>query len=166
MCLNDEERWSTRPKYEWQDGKRIRMGEEIVPLFQLRSMAQTRACAKALRNVFAWVVVLAGYKPTPAEEMTGHEQPIEEIKRMEPPKAKEEVRPMVLKEESKITPQQAKAIFGIARSLGIEGDAEVGKVVADVLQVPELETVMILTKAQASEAIKGLQAMQKDEAAQ
>jgi len=32
-------------------------------------MAQTRACAKALRNVLAWVVVLAGYRPTPAEEM-------------------------------------------------------------------------------------------------
>jgi len=62
MCLNDEENWSTR------QGK-------PVPLFQLRSMAQTRACAKALRNVFAWVVVLAGYRPTPAEEMTGNEQP-------------------------------------------------------------------------------------------
>ena len=34
-------------------------------------MAQTRACAKALSNLFKWVVVLAGYKPTPAEEMTG-----------------------------------------------------------------------------------------------
>lgn len=30
----------------------------------------TRAAAKALRNRFAWVVVLAGYKPTPAEELT------------------------------------------------------------------------------------------------
>lgn len=37
--------------------------------FMLRSMAQTRAGAKALRNAFAWVAVLAGYKPTPAEEM-------------------------------------------------------------------------------------------------
>ena len=37
--------------------------------FMLRSMAQTRASAKALRNGFAWVAVLAGYKPTPAEEM-------------------------------------------------------------------------------------------------
>jgi hypothetical protein len=37
-------------------------------------MAQTRACAKALRNVFAWVVVLAGYAPTPAEDMTGTEE--------------------------------------------------------------------------------------------
>lgn len=39
------------------------------PLFQLRSMAQTRACAKALRNVLAFVPVLAGYEATPAEEM-------------------------------------------------------------------------------------------------
>ncbi|HDY68408.1 hypothetical protein LCGC14_2017610 [marine sediment metagenome] len=50
-CLRDEDNWKFKPE------------------FQLRSMAQTRAMAKALRNVFAWVVVLAGYKPTPAEEM-------------------------------------------------------------------------------------------------
>lgn len=55
MCLNDESKWSQKP------------------LFQLKSMAQTRACAKALRNVLAWVVVLAGYSGTPAEEMDGTE---------------------------------------------------------------------------------------------
>jgi hypothetical protein len=93
MCLNDEENWGMRPRYEWQDildaqGKKIwefnaekgknlpkrqkvLVGETPTPLFQLRSMAQTRACAKALSNLFKWVVVLAGYKPTPAEEMTG-----------------------------------------------------------------------------------------------
>jgi hypothetical protein len=74
MCLNDEDKWSTRAKYEWQEvgGKKtkVKVGDVPVPLFQLRSMAQTRACAKALRNVFSWVVVLAGYRPTPAEEMT------------------------------------------------------------------------------------------------
>jgi len=37
--------------------------------FMLRSMAQTRACSKALSNVLRWVVVLAGYEGTPAEEM-------------------------------------------------------------------------------------------------
>lgn len=58
MCMNDEENWSMR------NGR-------PVPMFQLRSMAQTRAMAKALRNVFAWVVVLAGFKATPAEEMEG-----------------------------------------------------------------------------------------------
>lgn len=59
MCLNDEEKWADSP------------------FFQLRSMAQTRACAKALRNVLAWVVVLAGYNATPAEEMDGVEVTVE-----------------------------------------------------------------------------------------
>ena len=69
MCLNDEDKWSKRTKYDYRDGKRVAVGEVAVPLFQLKSMAQTRACAKAFRNVLAWIVVLAGYKPTPAEEM-------------------------------------------------------------------------------------------------
>jgi len=73
-CMRDEEHWNTRPKYEWQgekgDRKRVQIGEEVVPWFQLASMAQTRAGAKAFRNRLAWVVVLAGYRPTPAEEMT------------------------------------------------------------------------------------------------
>lgn len=69
MCMNDEDRWSQRPKYKEVNGKRVQDGSEAVPLFQLRSMAQTRACAKALRNVLSWVVVLAGYRGTPAEEM-------------------------------------------------------------------------------------------------
>ncbi|MGH9505260.1 MAG: hypothetical protein ACRD20_20595 [Terriglobales bacterium] len=68
-CLDDEPNWNTRPVYDWQNGRRVKVGEEKVPLFQLRSMAQTRAQAKALRNLLSWVVVLAGYAPTPAEEM-------------------------------------------------------------------------------------------------
>ena len=71
MCCRDEEKWGSRAKYEWRDGQRVKVGEELVPEFQLRSMAQTRASAKALRNVLAWVVVMAGYKATPAEEMDG-----------------------------------------------------------------------------------------------
>lgn len=51
LCLNDEKNWKGKP------------------LFQLSSMAQTRAGAKALRQMFSWVVVLAGYRATPAEEM-------------------------------------------------------------------------------------------------
>lgn len=86
MCLNDEERWSSRPKYEYRDGQRVKVGETPVPLFQLRSMAQTRACAKVLRNVLSWVVVLAGFKPTPAEEMTGAEGSREPVRK---PEAKE-----------------------------------------------------------------------------
>jgi len=43
-------------------------------LWQIRSMAQTRGCGKALRNVLSWIVVLAGYEPTPAEEMEQTEE--------------------------------------------------------------------------------------------
>jgi len=39
------------------------------PAFQLASMAQTRACSKALRLCLGWVAVVAGYSATPAEEM-------------------------------------------------------------------------------------------------
>ena len=105
MCLNDEDKWSKRTKYEWmyvcKDGskqvedpgsegivwednpfkpgskrpkkEKVANGEVSVPLFQLRSMAQTRAQAKALRNVLSWIFVLAGFKPNIAEEMTGDE---------------------------------------------------------------------------------------------
>ena len=53
MCLNDEPRWKNKP------------------LYQLRSMAQTRAGSKALRMAFGWVAEMAGYRSTPAEEMNG-----------------------------------------------------------------------------------------------
>ncbi len=61
--------WETRNGKNFPKKDRIKVGEELVPEFQLRSMAQTRAGSKALRNVLAWVAVLAGYKPTPAEEI-------------------------------------------------------------------------------------------------
>ena len=90
MCLDDEANWGAVPVYEWQDeldkdGKKIwidgpngkkrpkankvQTGTTPKPQFQLRSMAQTRACAKALRQVLSWVVVLGGFKPNVAEEM-------------------------------------------------------------------------------------------------
>ena len=96
MCLTGEKNWGDVPVYKWEDeldeqgkkiwiapkdgkkgyykGKRVQDGTEPKPLFQLRSMAQTRAEAKALKGVFSWVVVLAGYRPSVAEEMTGNEQ--------------------------------------------------------------------------------------------
>jgi hypothetical protein len=50
-CATDEPKWSNKPAY------------------QLRSMAQTRAAAKCLRNVLSFVPILAGFSDTPAEEM-------------------------------------------------------------------------------------------------
>ncbi len=37
--------------------------------YAIRSMAQTRATSKALRSVLGFIMTLAGYSPTPAEEM-------------------------------------------------------------------------------------------------
>lgn len=53
MCMRAERNWKDRDE------------------FMLRSMAQTRASAKALRNAYGWVAELAGMKSTPAEEMDG-----------------------------------------------------------------------------------------------
>lgn len=153
MCLDDEERWTARPKYEWQyvlkDGslsaedpgtdqmvwvpnpskpgknmpkrQKIQIGEEAVPLFQLRSMAQTRACAKALRNCLAWVVVQAGgaYRTTPAEEMTGNEQtqgPARPQKK-EPAPAKEPAGNDDPQGSGNITAVQIAAIKALCKSL-------------------------------------------------
>ena len=51
MCSSDEPNWRGKPE------------------FQLASMAQTRAAGKVLRLLLGWVMTLAGYEPTPAEEM-------------------------------------------------------------------------------------------------
>lgn len=51
MCTRDEKNWKDRDE------------------FMLKSMAQTRASAKALRQAFGWVAELAGLRSTPAEEM-------------------------------------------------------------------------------------------------
>ena len=71
ICTTEEDHWRVRPVYGTEEGtrKRVQVGERKVEAYQRRSMAQTRAAAKALRNVLAWVVVMAGYQPTPAEEM-------------------------------------------------------------------------------------------------
>lgn len=58
----DEKPWRDRPRYS------------------RRSMAQTRATGKACRLAFSWIMALAGYEPTPAEEMPkdeGQRQPVD-----------------------------------------------------------------------------------------
>ena len=38
------------------------------------SMAQTRALGKAYRMALSWIIKMAGYEPTPAEEMPRYKQ--------------------------------------------------------------------------------------------
>lgn len=51
MCTRDERSWKTRDEYA------------------IRSMAQTRAMGKAYRMALSYVITLAGYEGTPAEEI-------------------------------------------------------------------------------------------------
>src|SRR5262249_45371859 len=53
--------------------ERVQVGVVRVPLFQLASMSQTRASSKVLSMVLKFVPVLAGFKPVPAEEITGND---------------------------------------------------------------------------------------------
>jgi hypothetical protein len=55
-CLRSENTWKNRDDYA------------------LRSMAQTRATSKALRQPLGFVMQLAGFNPTPAEEMPRSER--------------------------------------------------------------------------------------------
>ncbi len=75
MCLNDEKNWDMRPVYQWEvlNGKNVKkqVGTTPVSLFQLGSMAQTRACSKVLANLLSYVAIMAGCSGTSAEEMTG-----------------------------------------------------------------------------------------------
>lgn len=70
-CMDDEVNWRNKP------------------LFQLASMAQTRAAAKAYSNLFRPIVHLAGIEGTPAEEMDGADQPALQGRKVEEARIKE-----------------------------------------------------------------------------
>jgi len=55
ICTRDEKNWSSRDEYA------------------IKSMATTRATGKAYRLAFSWIMNLAGYESTPAEEMISAE---------------------------------------------------------------------------------------------
>lgn len=44
------------------------------PAHQRRSMAVTRATSRAFRQQYSWIMALAGYEPTPADEMPGNDR--------------------------------------------------------------------------------------------
>jgi len=71
QCTRSEKTWNNRDGYA------------------LRSMAQTRATSKALRSVLGFIVVLAGYKDTPAEEIPEDEP---RAKQTAPPAANDEAK--------------------------------------------------------------------------
>jgi hypothetical protein len=57
--------------------------------FALRSMSQTRATAKSLRSLLGFIMVLAGYQATPAEEMISEVDDSRKAKPSRPPTMRE-----------------------------------------------------------------------------
>ena len=89
----DERPWNARPRYA------------------RRSMAQTRATGKACRLAFSWIMRLAGYEPTPAEEMPTERELAQERAR--------EIAEML---PGPITPVQHKHLEARIRELGLNRD--------------------------------------------
>lgn len=115
MCLSDEDNWSLRPKYEGRGAQRRQavdaQGQKVfapTPQFQLRSMAETRACSKAYRLLFAWIYTMHGFEATGAEEMS-------EDSHIRQPQARQTA-------GNRITEAQAKRLWAIARDKGKEKD--------------------------------------------
>jgi len=95
-CMQDEVNWAKKP------------------LFQLSSMAQTRAACKAISNRYRWVVAMAGYGTTPAEEL-----PQEEPQKV----ATGGVTGLPAHLDKRtITEKQAKRFYAIAKSAGKSDD--------------------------------------------
>lgn len=109
MCLDDEENWDSRPKYEWEAGKRKQVGLVKVPLQQIRSMAQTRAESKVFANVFKWVAKMGGFETTPAEEMNGTERSAQQP----PPPKQPQEKPADPQGEGLVSEKQWKRMFAI-----------------------------------------------------
>lgn len=148
MCLNNEDNWNTRPKYEYENGQRKQVGEVRVPSFQLASMAQTRAIGKVLSNVLRFVVAIAGYDTTPAEEMTGDEhdqRPKDERKNGKEPERKSNG-------GDRITDPQRKRLFAIAHEVNCPMNT-VQKIIADA----GFDIAANITKAKYDAIVKSVQ---------
>jgi hypothetical protein len=93
----EEKPWNTRAKYA------------------RRSMAQTRATGKACRLAFSWIMSLAGYEVTPAEEIPLSDEPPQPPP-IEPPA------PIEPPEPQRITASQQKLLEAQIRDYGLDFD--------------------------------------------
>lgn len=85
----EEKPWNARPRYA------------------RRSMAQTRATGKACRLAFSWVMSLAGYEPTPLEEMP-NDPVVSAVPQPIRPPVNDSTRPSVA--DSRINPHQRRML--------------------------------------------------------
>ena len=122
--------------------------------FAIRSMAQTRATSKALRSVLAFIMVLAGYQPTPAAEMPAA-QPAENAR-----KPMQHVGGSDFSGSDLLTEKQGKALFAIGKAQHIS-TADM-KAFAKAASNDRTEKIAELTVDEASALIKQLNARKEE----
>lgn len=123
-CGSDESTWASRPRYA------------------RRSMAITRATSKACRIAFSWVMALAGYEVTPAEEMDGVDvEPRRQERDVSPP-ARKRAAAAPQDDSRKISEKQGKLLWFRASEKAREyeaGGVNREEVVRDVLRALGVE---------------------------
>jgi hypothetical protein len=110
--------------------------------YAVLSMAQTRAISKVLRLVLAWIVTLAGYETTPAEEMEAFEGKMV-MKGSETPTAEPVAQPTAKpKEETEAlaTPAQRRKIFAKANEAGLSED-QLRAIFQDIADTPHSDRI-------------------------
>jgi len=166
MCLDDEDNWGSRPKYDWVDEldgngkkiweekvikgvkknlpkrKRVELQPVKVPLFQLRSMAQTRASSKVLSMIFKFIPVLASkggkkVSGTPAEEASENFINSTPEHDDRPTRAKRKANPDEIDSQKPhdpdcITSNQASEMWRLARGKGKLSEQEVRERLAEL----------------------------------
>lgn len=105
MCTRSESRWRTADDYA------------------IRSMAATRATSKALRQPLGFVMQMAGFSPTPLEEIPPDEPAPEPAGKIPP--------------EHRPTPEQAAEIVALVRTLaGVDPDTDWKQRCAELVGAP------------------------------
>jgi hypothetical protein len=112
--------------------RRQQIGVDAVPLFQLASMAQTRANAKVHSSVLRFVPVLAGFKATPAEELPEAERVSQSARPVSQGGSGEAIAPQA---EGQATPENG---AGITRPFRMITDADRAVLVKDAFLITEV----------------------------
>lgn len=108
QCLRSEKTWAGRDDYA------------------LRSMAQTRATSKALRQPLGFVMTLAGFEATPAEEMTIEDAHVTEVDSATEPQVKN-IRRLISKLDAAGTLAADDVAAAMTKEYGTANVAELSK---------------------------------------
>ena len=132
MCTRSEKTWANREEYA------------------LRSMSQTRATSKALRQPLGFVITLAGFDPTPAEEVPRETD-------FQAPDTRDEIQPPLTGAQNK----KIRALLAKLQKADEEGFSD--EAVARALDISyRVKSVSELSQRQASNLIDKLEARETE----